>query len=145
MSLEPTPHEDQFMSDMCTMNTVINSPKLRKEVGITLCKWTWTATQWSYALGTCQTKYEILLSTLNASNSIYMKYIKNNIEYIVHVIPLAWTPKHLKTPDIDLGPVHMGSKVPLMLASPNTETKVPIFEAQEIIKIWLIIIEVGFW
>ena len=41
-------------------------------------------------------------------------------------------------PGIMLGSVHMGSQVPLMLASPNMEAKF-----LETIKLWLIIITIG--
>ena len=44
-----------------------------------------------------------------------------------------------------LGPVHMGSQVPLMLASPNIGGIGPTFEPQETIKIWLIFIKIGPW
>ena len=44
-----------------------------------------------------------------------------------------------------LGPVHMGSQVPLMLASSNMEEKSQLLSLKETMEIWLIIMKVISW
>ena len=62
-------------------------------------------------------------------------------QYAIH----HWHPNPMAT----WGPVHMVSQVPmqvpLVLASPIMEEKFQVFEPQETIKIWLIIIKVISW
>jgi hypothetical protein len=42
-------------------------------------------------------------------------------------------------------PIHMGSQAPLMVANPNMEAKSRLFEPQDTLRIWMIIIKVGSW